>query len=55
MEKDKFWGYFDDKSREYVQTIMDAEGDYYDKVEKFIIHCSRGGKQNAGKCIRVAG
>ena len=36
MEKDKFWEYFDDESREYVQTIMDAEGDYYDKAEKFI-------------------
>ena len=36
MDKDKFWEYFDDKSREYVKTIMDAEGDYYDKAEKFI-------------------
>lgn len=36
MEKDKFWEYFDDESREYVQTIMDAEKDYYDKAEKFI-------------------
>lgn len=36
MEKDKFWEYFDDESREYVQTIMNAEGDYYDKAEKFI-------------------
>ena len=33
MEKDKFWEYFDDESREYVQTIMDAEQDYYDKAE----------------------
>ncbi len=36
MKKDKFWEYFDDESREYVQTIMDAEGDYYDKAERFI-------------------
>lgn len=36
MEKDKFWEYFDDESREYVRTIMDAEGDYYEKAEKFI-------------------
>ena len=36
MKKDKFWEYFDDESREYVQTIMDAEGDYYDKAEKKI-------------------
>lgn len=36
MKKDKFWEYFDEESREYVQTIMDAEGDYYDKAEKFI-------------------
>lgn len=33
---DKFWEYFDDESREYVQTILDAEGDYYDKAGKFI-------------------
>ncbi len=36
MEKDKFWEYFDDESREYVRTIMEAEGDYYEKAEKFI-------------------
>lgn len=36
MEKDKFWEYFDDESRAYVQTIMDAEKDYYEKAEKFI-------------------
>lgn len=36
MEKDKFWEYFDDESREYVQTIMDAEGDYYVRAEKVI-------------------
>lgn len=36
MEKDKFWKYFDDESREYVQTVMNAEGDYYNKAEKFI-------------------
>ena len=36
MAKDKFWEYFDDESREYVQTIIDTEGDYYDIAEKFI-------------------
>ena len=36
MEKDKFWEYFDDESRAYVETIMDAEADYYEKAEKFI-------------------
>lgn len=36
MKKDKFWEYFDDESREYVRTIMDAEGDYYEKAEQFI-------------------
>ena len=36
MEQDKFWEYFDEESRQYVETIMDAEGDYYEKAEKFI-------------------
>ncbi len=36
MQKDKFWEYFDDESKEYVQTIMDAEGEYYDKAKKII-------------------
>lgn len=43
MEKGKFWEYFDDESREYVQTIMDAEGDYYDKAEKFITPLLKNG------------
>lgn len=37
--QDKFWEYFDDESRAYVATIMEAEGDYYEKAEKFISPC----------------
>lgn len=36
VKRDKFWEYFDDEFREYVQTIMNAEGDYYEKAEPFI-------------------
>lgn len=36
MKSDRFWEYFDEDSREYVQTIMDIEGDYYERAEAFI-------------------
>lgn len=42
--KDKFWEYFDDESRAYVATIMDAEADYYEKAKNCINpHLKSGG------------
>ncbi len=36
MDKDKFWEYFDDESREYVSTIMEAESDFYEMSAVFV-------------------
>lgn len=36
MGKDRFWEHFDDKSKNYVDTVMDAERDFYEKSARFI-------------------
>lgn len=36
MEQDRFWQYFDDESREYAKTMMDAEADYYENARALI-------------------
>lgn len=43
MEKDKFWEFFDDETRPYAETILAAEGDYYEKAYKYISPCLRKG------------
>ena len=34
--KDKFWQYFDDDAKDYLSTIMEAEGDFYRKSAEYV-------------------